>query len=400
MSSEALKENKLLFVPKVQDAAFLSYGISFPMIMMDAHHVEWHKKAAAAVKNSCEVFVIDPVTHRLVYKDAQKTKSFAALPYPKNIDIEEIYSNATLRIDSLVKPVIDYQIQNGADIIIPPYLFAETTDDSRFTLNLTLLADTINYLSDNEIDLPVFAMITAASYTLSSPAKVNYIVDRYLLDFENKLGGFFILIDGINYKKSDPSELFGLAKMVYQLSKTGKVFVKRIGAFGEILCSLGATGFISGINTAQSFNVQYLEDEPEGFKRLKKTYVPEIFDYLNDEAIKVVGYKCDCNTCNGSCPISHEEKSKHFLSTRIVAVNEIEQQQQEKKIKHTLKKIKDGKTLLTKWSQEHQLLSSASHLNTWETILENARYWERKSSESSFTEEELLREIEGVQNSS
>ena len=72
------------------------------------------------------------------------------------------------------------------------------------------------------------------------------------------------MIDQFDNKKASDEALHGLAHLVFQLLKNKKdVFVLKIGAFGEILSAIGASGFSGGLARGESFY-------EEGFRKKSK----------------------------------------------------------------------------------------------------------------------------------
>ena len=278
-----------------------------------------NKMAQAAAKSGADVFIVNPVTHRMLFKDAKEKSSFKKLPYPKNINAEKLYSDPEFRMEKIIKASVEYQIKRGASLVIAPYLFAEDTDDTKFVLNLTMLSETIKYLKDNKINLPLFAMIHIGSRAFTKTIIINSIIDRYREGFEDNIQGFIITVDELDDRKASEESLSGLAYMAFQLSKGHDVLVNSIGGFGEILSVLGCCGFISGLGTGETTSVKILQDTPRKIKGRSHewTYIPEIFDYAHDSEVKKIGYKCSCSACNGAVPVDIPSKMRHFLFRKI-----------------------------------------------------------------------------------
>ncbi len=291
-----------IFIPKPtgQEAAFTELSLKYPAFLMDAHIVSRNVVPAKKIAEACDVFVIDPVTNHFVEKVYLTKPSFQKLPYaPKEpFKVEDLLSNESLRVEKLVIPTIEYQTSQNTGLIILPYLFSESPDDTKFGINLSMISDSLKYSRDKKIAKPLFAMINIGSGVLNHPRILNYIIERYDDDFDSKIQGYFIMIDQFDNKRASVEALHGLAHLVFQLLKNKKdVFVIKIGAFGEILSAIGASGFSSGLATGESFYEEGLREKATGFGRpiSKWSYISELFNYVNDEAIKRTDYKCSCN---------------------------------------------------------------------------------------------------------
>ncbi|GAF87391.1 unnamed protein product, partial [marine sediment metagenome] len=175
--------------------------------------------------------------------------------------------------------------------------------------------------------------------------------------------------------------LRGLAHLVFQLSKNNKsVFVLKIGAFGEILSAIGATGFSSGLAGGESFHEEGLREKLSGYGRPinKWTYVSELFSYVNDEAIKRTDYKCNCLTCNGLLPGNAFSKKAHFLRRRMDTMKSLQKIDRPKRINFMLSRLEKSIKLASHYNKKHALLLSTDHLIKWRNVLESTKHWTHK----------------------
>src|SRR3989344_6509283 len=108
-----------IYIPKVQDGKISDWGVKIPAVFMNAHILAW-RPGTASVKASGDMFIVDPVTDRVLSNRAVK-KNFKKLGYP-DVEPEQLYSDAVAR-KKLIEQAIKNQLNVGADIIIAPYLF-------------------------------------------------------------------------------------------------------------------------------------------------------------------------------------------------------------------------------------------------------------------------------------
>ncbi len=388
---DLLKSKQPIFIPKVQDSHIASLGIMLPAVLMDSRHIEWRASVVKKVRDVTKILFIDPATDVLLFKNASEGRGFKKLGHPQNIEPEKIYSDANFR-NKIIETAIQYQISKGADVVIAPYLYAEDTENIKFSVNLTLLSETIRYLEQQNIKLPVFAQIEIGNTVLNRRTAINFIVDRYS-DFNSNIQGFFITINDLDCKKTNEDSLINLANLVSQLSRKKYVFVTNIGGFGEVLSALFASGFSSGLASGENFSVKNLQEPPGGWSdKIAKTYISEILDYVNDEVVKKIGYKCFCNICAGSYPLDAPAKKKHYACKKLSAAEALSKLSATDRIKFIENKLREGLKFAQNITDKYGYDLKPSYLKKWLYVVEAVQHW--TTEERSEELEELLKELE------
>lgn len=367
-----------IFIPKITQGETLFVNSSFsPVFLMDGHIVAFFHKPAINVSKKCKILIIDPVTNYLIFKHYKRKKSFKKLPYsPKDpFKVEDLLIDENLRMNGLVKPVIDYQTNNNAGIIILPYLFTESATNVKFGLNLTLISDSLKYLSNKKIKKPVFAMINIGSSVLEDPKTLNFIIERYDDDFGENIKGYFIMLDKFDDREANKDSLTGLAYLAFQLSRKKDVFVLRIGSFGEILSAIGASGFSSGLFGGETFSEESLRKELGGYGRspTKWTYIPEFFNYLNVDEIKRINYKCSCPACRGLIAKGFNSKKEHYLYNRASNMKKLSNLTRDKRISLMKFRLENGIQLATSCNNKYTVSIKTKHLKKWYDVLDSAK---------------------------
>ncbi|TAK95883.1 hypothetical protein EPO05_03225 [Patescibacteria group bacterium] len=389
----AIFEKEPIFIPKLQDQKIFEAGFSFPAVLMDASHVIWRPKAAKKVKESAGVFIVDPSTHCMLFNEAKGKENFKKLSYPADVQPEKIYSDSSFRRENVIIPAVDNQVKMGADIIIAPYFFAMDTDDIKFGINISMIAETIRYVEEKGIDKPIFVKIQIGNNVLCRPSIVNYIVDRYRDDFSDKIGGYFISFDELDCKNATEDTLGGLAYMSFQLSEGKNVIIQRIGPFGEIISSIGLTGFSSGLGDGESLVVKNLEKSPQGWSnKVKKTYIPEVFDKVNDEIVKKIGYKCSCAACQGSFPVGEQAKKQHFVHRKMEIMDALSKLDRPQKIALMEEKLTKAIKLAETYNRKFAIDLKTIHLKRWLNVLQLAKNWSYEKDDDEL--DKLLQDLE------
>lgn len=394
--AKSLLSQSPVFIPKLRDVKITELKLQFPAVLMDSHNIEWRPNVAKKIREVSKLFIVNPVTHILMFRDARNTPNFKKLPYPLKVEAEKLYSDASFRTEKLVKPCIEDQLKKGAGIVIAPFLFAEDTDDTKFVLNITMLSESIRYMRAQKINKPLFAMIHIGNSVLTRSIVINYIIDMYTEGFEKDLQGYFIVINDLDCRKTNEETLLGLSKLVFDLSKNKIVFVKRIGAFGEVLSAIGASGFSSGLGTGETLSIKNLQESPKGFpKRSDWIYVPELFDYVNDEEVKKIRYKCRCPACKGSVARDFSSKSNHFLYRRLERMDTLSKfRDGTKRIDFMINCLEDAIKRASYYIKKYGSPLKTGHLVSWRNILESTKTWSHEDADDMLSK--LLSDLEST----
>lgn len=372
------------------DSTILSLGIPLDAALIEGNTMLWRPNIYDPIREISEIFIIDPATYRFHVKESRESKNFCRLPYVDGIDFEKLYGSAQYRYENFVKPCINFQMKNHANLIVAPYFFTVDIYSSTFNVNLSMVSDAIQYLNENKINLPLFLTIAVDCKILENPQSINNIVGRYVSDYSSYVEGFFILIESLDCKKNNPVQLYGLASLVKQLSYFKKLaFLKQLGSFGEILCALGASGYIAGPDIAESFSIKNLEPR-KGFRPPRRIYVPELFSYLIEEDAKKIGYSCGCRICNGSFPVSEK---LHFFQTKIDSIKELSGLEEPARTKCILEKLKTAVDFARDMIKKYAIDFNPTYLRNWIEILSAFKDWAYKEKDE-IEIEELLRNLD------
>jgi len=381
-----------IFMPRLmnQDGAATEIG-KLPASLMTANIAAHYKNLATKARNASELFVIDPMTNNMVYDAFTEKKAFQKVPYApkKPFEMPKLFGDEKYRIASLVEPSIKFQLEKGADLVIAPYFFSEDANGDKFRLNHTLIPDSIKFMKREKIEKPLFAMINVGNSGLGNPKMLNHIIDRYN-DCEADLKGYLIMVDNLNDIKSDEDSLKGLAWLVFQLSANKDVFVLSIGAFGEVLGSIGASGFSGGLGWLETFSEKNLKQRLKFSPRKKKvaqTYIPELFDYVNDEIVKLINYKCSCTSCGGKMPVDYGSKKLHFLYRRLGAMKKMGGLSRNERMGLMRGRLEEALDLAEGLYGRFAIPLQTSHLKRWMGILESAKHWKHGADQDKVSDD-------------
>lgn len=392
---ESLLSKSPIFVPKPQDSDITNLGLKFPATMMDATIVRWRPDAAARIATSSELFIVNPVTHFLLYKDSKELKSFKKLPYPHGIRFEDLHGNPELRSEKLIRPAIEFQLAKNSGIVIAPFFFTEDDNGAKFNLNLTMLSESIRHFQSQKIQKPLFSMIYIGNAILTNSSAIINVVDRYTDEmYQKAVSGYVVAIDNFDAKRMSVESLCGLAKLVFLLSLGNKpVFVKSIGTFGEVLGAIGAAGFVGDKET---MSVEYLQERPKFFGRPKNwVYLPEMLDHANEAEVRKIGYKCPCPACGGGIAMDATSRKRHLLYSRIKAMDELSKRIPDKRIDYMKNRLGQAVDFVDYCVRKHRSPFEKTRLALvkWGQVLDFAKTLKRAEKDSSF-EKALLADLD------
>lgn len=391
---DELKNAYPIYIPKVRDGSVLETGIRFKALLAESPILNQVKKLAKIFPASTDVFIVNPCTHKLFFKETNENKNFKSIGYPKT-EYEDLYGNSDKR-NSIVKSAFDDQNKKNSSVLVAPFLFSEDVDGIRFNTNLTLLTDSIHFLKKNPTDKPLLGVVYVGNSVLKRAVAINNIIDRYTDENIGKyLKGILVSIDELDCENADLESLIGLARLIFRLSEKTTVFVNNIGVFGEILCVVGAQGYISGAGEGERSSIKDLQI-PKGQKKMKyrpRTYIPELFDYINDEEAKNIDYKCSCDACKNDRPKDALTKKLHILHTRQRDMSRLHNIRKDERIDWMKGRLKDAQKLVKKYQDEFGASLKNNHLLKWSDVLESVKNW-RSSVEDEKELDILLKEID------
>ncbi|MEM9336410.1 MAG: hypothetical protein AAGA35_00970 [Patescibacteria group bacterium] len=389
------EENVPGFIPKVMDGKITEWTDGMDFLAIDLNHVKWRGNVLPLLRDHTPKLLVDPVTHKAFFSDAKSKTNFQKIGYP-DIEPELLYSEKRHRSE-FIELSVNEQLTAGANAIIAPYLYTPDTDDTKFAVNLTLLSETLVYLEQNEIDLPVFAKICTHSQILTRQLVINNIVSRYCDDYSDRLEGVILSITDFDARKNDLPHLLGLANLVHQLQARTKVLLSPMGGYGEVLLALGAAAFSSGIHESEGITVKQLQEGSGGSEHIhQRIYIPEILNYINyEEAAKIgyVGTSTGCNIDFNDSEPSAETKKRHYLNNRVATIATLRGKSREEKINLMIGSISSAQRLLTRYIRDHELLVRNDFHARWIQVLEQARTWSDPETDNEELEA-LLAEID------
>lgn len=372
------------FIPKLTDASLLE--IETDEFYVDADTILRANKLFSSASRKIPNFTIDPKTNRLPFNS---TKSMEKLPYyfPKQ-NFDKILNDSAFRLNTLIIPCIDFQIEKGASKLIPPYFYTEDVTSQIFNINIENITNVIKYLDKMESKYDIYAFINISFNTLSNENLLRYIVSSYTSDeYISHIKGYYVMVDGLDASLASENDLIGLLQLVKGLSIKKDVYVVSTNAFGYVTLLLGASGFVSGLARAETSSIENWKLDTELQKKLRSrsskfTYMPEVFTYLDEYELEQMDYVCSCNYCKNSLPQKLLGKKIHFFNCRQRDIKNIFQGDFLLNLQSLRERFEIGKQTAIQMLSERKTARNQgvilTPINKWLSVLNNAEEIERQ----------------------
>jgi hypothetical protein len=365
-----------------------------------------YQRLCTSAVDNCELCIIDPVTNAFTYDGFLDKPTYRGLPYSQGRILTALDFRAQEEFTRrFVQDVIEFQLQNGAGLVIAPYLFARDIDDGRFLVNLDLLSAALRYTEQQGLEQPLFAMLNIGSSFLDSPRIINMITEQYA-DFD--VQGFFVCVENFDDRVVGYEQLLGMVQLCRSLSAEKDLIVSTIASFGQVLCSLGINGFVGGVGWLETFREINLRSGREAFgaqqiPRARYYYVPELLSYLRpddtetifnpEECRSMTQYRCRCEICEEQIPEEPLSKKTHFLIRRFQEMEEIAREESPNRAEHIRGRLELALALAEDIENEALIRIPTEHLVRWLNVLDAQPLPDDQIPEEGEDLDELIHEI-------
>lgn len=192
-------------------------------------------------------FLVDPLTPLLVDEQVPG-KGWAGLPFahPEKMSPADLGHHAVL--DELIDQCVGFQREQGATVLIPPYLYLDKKDSPWVQINQDLLARTAAYLEHENISLPVAPVFAASLHQFGPQATWSKALDPYL----RVAADMNIRHLGLSLSWTEPraANLQAVAVLMtatqHAVSTGVPILPWRQGLYGAALTGVGTIGYETG----------------------------------------------------------------------------------------------------------------------------------------------------------
>jgi hypothetical protein len=224
-------------------------------LVVDAHVAVRRPSFATAAANAGVPLLVDPLTP-LWQGQVREDDRWARLSFGRAEPLrEDDLANPFLR-EQLVAEVVDFQVEQKATAIIPPYPYVESPTDPWFERALELIRATARYMARSGIHLPLSPILCARLQTFA--AEKNWVegLDRFALTALDVGPQFLGLCLSPITGKDSYSKVLHLFAAARRLRQFGRPVIGwRQGLYGPGLVAAGLDGYETGIGTSELCNV-------------------------------------------------------------------------------------------------------------------------------------------------
>lgn len=196
---------------------------------------------------------VDPMTFLLQWPtDPDNTWSKLAFATSDALDPERL-SDRTIR-DDLIRRTVDFQLERGATILVPPYFYATSPADTWFDVSLRCVLETADYLRHVDVRLPMNPVLAARLDRFARPAHWASGLDRFA-ETAGTVGARTVatLLGPAGKPKDNYAKVLHLFAAARRLRRPGlAVHPWRQGAYGAALVAAGLQGYETGIACGES----------------------------------------------------------------------------------------------------------------------------------------------------
>lgn len=215
-------------------------------LVTDAQTAVERPRLRAIAESAGLPFLVDPITTLLQDRQASD-HAWAQLPFAIPDKITPGMLGTIEAQDRLVDATITFQREQGATVLIPPYLYADKRDGHWFELTLQLLRRTAIYLRQHNLDLPVAPVLAASLHEFGPKSSWHAGVDQFsaIADTMN-LRHINLSLSWTEQRKANYDALALLVTTGRHVAHARPAIAWRQGLYGAALTAAGMTGYETG----------------------------------------------------------------------------------------------------------------------------------------------------------
>jgi hypothetical protein len=218
-------------------------------VVIDATHAVERPEFADAAANSGIAALIDPLTFGLQVSPSS-TSAFAKLPYAGRA-IEGDFN-----LDLVVDELLDFELANGATVVVPPYFHVQALEDEWTTRTIEAMRRTANRCAQQHIQLPAIAVLSGNRRTLSTVPGLAFVERFSRAAIDLGVGAIAVSVSPSGKPTDSYDGLTRVAAILDRVRVSGAAPIAwRQGAYGLTMAALGAEGYETGIGQAEATDI-------------------------------------------------------------------------------------------------------------------------------------------------
>jgi hypothetical protein len=237
-------------------------------LVVDSHIAVQRPTFAESANEAGIPFLVDPTT-MFLQSDVDPTSSWAKLSFAtaRPLTVDEI------DVDELIEQVVQFQVEQGATRIIAPYLYASEPSDPAFAMSIRLLASTAHYVRNNDVPLPVVAILCGQLRKFAAVQALDAGVERFVDAAEaHDAQSVGLCFSPLGAPGDSYSKLVGLFLVASRVTRAPmSVVAWRQGIYGPALVAAGLAGYETGIGIGEQTNIARQQANRRAKDKAKRT---------------------------------------------------------------------------------------------------------------------------------
>jgi hypothetical protein len=225
-------------------------------LVVDAHTAPQRPQFAESAAAAGIPFLVDPLTY-LLQIDVRAEDKWAALPFGRALAMTPTALESATERRDFVASVVDFQLEQGATAIIPPYVYSQSPSDPWFNTGLQLLSETVEYLDEQDVRLPLVPVFCGLLRGVARPEPLNDAAERFLsLARQAEPSMIAVCVSPAGAPTDGYAKVSDVFNTAMRFRGAGtRVIAWRQGVYGLPLVAAGLDGYETGMGTGEQTNI-------------------------------------------------------------------------------------------------------------------------------------------------
>lgn len=221
-------------------------------LVADAHVAAARPVLAEHAQAAGIPYVVDPDTP-LLQSSVDPEDRWARLPFAEADEM----APKDIRLDEMIDSVIEFELEQGATVIVPPYFYASSPSDPWFDLTVRSIERTVGYLEEAGIRLPLLPVLCAQLQSFGPPTAWSIGLDRFATAaLDAGAASMAICLSPAGAGTDGYGKVMRLFQTACRAKEHGlPVLAWRQGVYGPGLVAAGLDGYECGLGTGEQTNV-------------------------------------------------------------------------------------------------------------------------------------------------
>jgi hypothetical protein len=201
---------------------------------------------------------IDPMTTLLQAETDKADPWVEKVPFGRSDPLPSDQLANPFLLDALVAEVLEFQVDQGATAVVPPYFYAQHPDSPEFAATIAAIGRTARRMRSEGVALPLVPVLCAQLQGFAHRAGWQQALDRFsaaAIDVGPQALGLYFSPVGTGDERY--RKLLDLLVAARHLRSAGTPVVAwRQGAYGSALVAAGIDGYECGMGIGESADVR------------------------------------------------------------------------------------------------------------------------------------------------